>query len=103
MPSNATRNTELEYLAMLPPTLPAKTQVEILYLLGSVYYRRLGEYKQNNIVGASTLLPNADLALVTFNAQLQQVESEIKMANEERGFLRYTSLLPSEIPASINI
>ena len=103
VPRNSSRNTELEYLTMMPPREQSKTQVQILYLLGNVYYRRLGEYLTNDIFASSTLLPNSMPALDVFNAELALIEARIKETNVERGAFAYTTLLPSLIPASINI
>lgn len=88
--------SEQEYLNLLPPLEQAQMQIIILYLLGSVYYTKLGEYPKNHFTD-SQVIP----LLENFRANLTQVEAIIEERNLNRPPYKY--LLPSQIPQSINI
>ena len=85
-----------DYLKLLPPLDSAELQVQILYLLGSVYFTRLGDYG----IG---YFKDADIQnyLAQFQQQLSNIEAEINQRNKTR--TPYEFLLPSKIPQSINI
>ena len=70
--------------------------MEILYLLGSVYFTRLGDYGDNYFTD-----PVIKNHLVQFQQELSKIEEEIKQRNQTR--TPYEFLLPSKIPQSINI
>jgi arachidonate 15-lipoxygenase len=82
---------------LLPPLSQAETQLNMTYLLGSIYYTKLGEYEAGHF---------ADIRVVPvlkeFQDRLKQIELEIKARNEVRSTY-YDALLPSKIPQSINI
>ena len=95
-----------EWLATMPPMALALEQLNTLVLLGSLYYRPLGNYYSNAypypawfqdpaVTVAGGPLPN-------FQAALVGVEAEIVARNAER-MQPYTYLQPSLIPTSINI
>ncbi|MGK7904862.1 MAG: lipoxygenase family protein [Hormoscilla sp.] len=92
--------SEQEYLDLLPPLDQARQQLNLGYLLGSVYYTQLGKYGalhfHNHQVKAS---------LRDFQEQLRDIEKAIGQRNEEATYLPYAYdyLLPSKIPQSINI
>lgn len=88
--------TEQDYLNLLSPLDQAQRQYNLLGLLGSVYYNRLGEYPQ----GYFTDL-RVNPLLQGFQSNLQQVEATINERNLNRPAYEY--LLPSKIPQSINI
>ncbi len=88
--------TEADYLKLLPPLDQAQRQLNLLYLLGSVYYNRLGEYLPAHFAD-----PNVKPLLQTFQNNLKQVEDTINQRNLHRPVYEY--LLPSRIPQSINI
>lgn len=96
--------TEADWLAMLPPVDKAELHAEFLYLLGSLYYTRLGVYDGiddgvfTDPVVTETLLP-------AFQAELAQIERQIEDDNADasRRAAPYTHLLPSRIPQSINV
>lgn len=85
-----------DYLKLLPPLDIAELQMEVLYLLGSVYFTKLGDYGDNYF---------AEPAIQGFLKQFQQdllgIEAEINQRNKTR--TPYEFLLPSKIPQSINI
>ncbi|MEH1878672.1 lipoxygenase family protein [Nostoc sp.] len=88
--------TEQDYLNLLPPLDQAQRQYNLLTLLGSVYYNKLGEYQQGYFTDQK-IKP----LLEAFQSHLQQVEDTIKQRNLHRPSYEY--LLPSKIPQSINI
>jgi arachidonate 15-lipoxygenase len=88
--------TEQDYLKLFPPLEVAQRQMNLLYLLGSTYYIKLGEYPQNHFTN-----PQVQPLLQKFQQNLQQVEETINERNQNRP--AYTFLLPSKIPQSTNI
>ncbi|NES72865.1 MAG: lipoxygenase, partial [Okeania sp. SIO2D1] len=88
--------SEQDYLNLLPPLEQAQGQLNLTYLLGSVYYTKLGEYPKNHFTD-SKVKP----LLEKFQKNLNQVEATIEQRNLNRPQYRY--LLPSQIPQSINI
>ena len=87
-------------MAGLPSLSQAQNQINILYLLGSVYFTTLGDYP------AGTFPNNAQLntALQRFQAHLQTATETITLRNQSRDRLfPYEFLLPPNIPQSINI
>ncbi|MEH2462175.1 lipoxygenase family protein [Nostoc sp.] len=88
--------TEQDYLNLLPPLDQAQRQYNLLSLLGSVYYNKLGEYQQRYFTDQKV-----KPLLQAFQINLQQVEHTIKQRNLHRPTYEY--LLPSKIPQSINI
>jgi len=95
-----------EWLGSMPPLTLALEQLDVLYLLGSVYYRPLGTYLSNDFPYPAWFrdpaIIGADCALPRFQAALQEVETRILARNAERRS-PYTFLQPSLIPTSINI
>ncbi len=98
--------TEQGWADMLPPFVPSIVQISTLVLLGSVYYRKLGEYRSNTFpylpwFGDDKITrPNGPLD--RFNQALDRIEKHIAAQNETRE-TPYPYLLPSQIPPSINI
>jgi arachidonate 15-lipoxygenase len=88
--------TEQDYLNLLPPLEQAQRQYNLLYMLGSVYYNKLGEYPQGHFQDSQVIS-----RLQAFQRNLQQVEAIINQRNLNRPAYEY--LLPSRIPQSINI
>lgn len=95
-----------EWLGSMPPLTLALEQLDVLYLLGSIYYRPLGTYLSNDFPYPAWFrdpaIIGADCALPRFQAALQEVETRILARNAERRS-PYTFLQPSLIPTSINI
>ncbi|WP_138501512.1 lipoxygenase family protein [Nostoc sp. PA-18-2419] len=91
-----TQVTEQDYLNLLPPLDQAQRQLNLLSLLGSVYYNRLGDYPKGYFTN-----PQVKPLLQAFQENLQQVEDTINQRNLHRPPYKY--LLPSRIPQSINI
>jgi arachidonate 15-lipoxygenase len=88
--------TEQDYLNLLAPLDQAQRQLNLLYLLGSVYYNRLGEYPPEHFTD-----PRVSPLLQAFQEKLKQIETTIEHRNLSRPVYPY--LLPSRIPQSINI
>jgi len=88
--------SENDFLKFLPPLDIAKALVDILYLLSSVYYTKLGDYGDGYFTD-----PVIQAHLATFQQELLKIEAEINERNKTR--TPYEFLLPSKIPQSINI
>ncbi|MEH2069146.1 MAG: lipoxygenase family protein [Nostoc sp.] len=95
-PTNPHQPADL--MNMLPSLEQAQTQLKVCYLLGSVYYTRLGQYSNSYFKSK----PQISSALQTFHKQLETIEKEITQRNRTR-IMPYKFLLPSQIPQSINI
>ncbi len=87
--------TEQDYLNLLPPLEQAQRQLNVLTLLGSIYYKNLGNYSPGHFPEQVTPL------LDKFQKNLIQIEEIINDRNLHRPTYQY--LLPSRIPQSINI
>lgn len=88
--------SENEFLKFLPPLEIAQALLDILYLLSSVYYTRLGDYGNDYFTD-----PVIQNHLAEFQQELIKIEDEINERNKTR--TPYEFLLPSKIPQSINI
>ncbi|MDJ0801084.1 MAG: lipoxygenase family protein [Calothrix sp. MO_167.B12] len=88
--------SEQDYLNLLPPLEQAQRQLNLTYILGSIYYNRLGYYPDNHFQNPSVIA-----ALQKFQKNLQEAETIIHQRNQTRP--KYEYLLPSKIPQSINI
>jgi arachidonate 15-lipoxygenase len=89
--------SEQNYLDLLPPISQADNQMNMTYLLGSVYYTKLGYY-------GDSYFDNDHVKgfLNVFQEKLISIEIEITDRNNVRP-TDYNTLLPSKIPQSINI
>ncbi|WP_395790200.1 lipoxygenase family protein [Aquimonas sp.] len=96
---------EQQWLAMFPPTNLALEQLNVLYLLGSVHFRALGDYRSNHFPYLPWFEDHAIVKsggpLQRFQQSLREVQASIEARNTER--TPYPFLLPSGIPNSINI
>ncbi|WP_298772800.1 lipoxygenase family protein [uncultured Shewanella sp.] len=106
------RNDEAAWLKTLPPIVIALEQQVMLTLLGSIHYRKLGEYKDNHFPYKPWFkdkkVTEANGPLTQFQNQLLRIENDIKTAIIARQSYNpdgepYDYLLPSTIPCSINI
>jgi arachidonate 15-lipoxygenase len=88
--------TKQDWLNLLPPLDQAQQQLNLLYLLGSVYFTKLGDYEDGYFTDVKTAEP-----LQAFQTRLQEIEAIIDRRNSERPPYEY--LKPSNIPQSINI
>jgi arachidonate 15-lipoxygenase len=89
--------SEQDFLSLLPPLEQAQQQLNIGYLLGSVYYTSLGDYPNAHFDD-----PRVQPLLQNFQANLKGVEDAIQQRNLERPY-KYEYLMPSKIPQSINV
>jgi arachidonate 15-lipoxygenase len=89
-------STPQAWLDMLPPLDQAQQQLNLLYLLGSVYFTRLGYYAAEHFTDPKVAAP-----LQAFQSRLQDIEATIDQRNADRPVYHY--LKPSRIPQSINI
>ena len=102
-PTSNSGATNQDYFNLLPPVSQAQGQLNLNYLLGSIYYTSLGKYTsiKDDLV---------EIALNRFSETLADIENTIEARNAklltepERGekFV-YPHLRPSKIPQSINI
>lgn len=103
---DGTAPSEAAWTAQLPPMNLALEQLQTLWLLGSVFYRPLGDYRTNTLPYLKWFedpkVTADDGPLAAFQARLQALEEEINARNRERT-TPYTYLLPSRVPQSINI
>jgi len=104
-PDEPSNHTEEQWLEMMPPLKNGMEQLNLLYLLGSVYYRAIGDYRSNQFPYLHWFEDDAitkeDGPLDQFLKALKQVEDTINVRNTIR--ISYEFLLPSKIPNSINI
>ena len=105
-PTAAAGQTEASWSQLLPSRLAAQEQILLFHILGGVYYRPLGEYRDNAFPYLPVLLDPAIVGtggpLERFRAALAGVESTIRQRNSVRS-RPYEFLLPSRIPSSTNI
>jgi len=89
-----------DFINGLPPLDRAADQINLLYLLGSIYYTKLGDYTSSDFNSS----PRVQEALQNFQNELKDVEQKIRERNQHSDrLLAYEYLLPSQIPQSINI
>lgn len=89
-------STYQDWLDLLPPLDQAQHQLNLLTLLGSVYFTKLGDYEENHFSDARVNKP-----LQAFQQRLQEINQIIDRRNQERPVYEY--LKPAKIPQSINI
>lgn len=97
-----TAHQEDDFIKGLPPLDQAKGQIDLLYLLGSIYCTNLGNY-QNADFESNT---QVKFALIEFQKELLEAERIILERNqtvEIRKVIPYEYLCPVNIPQSINI
>ena len=82
---------------LLTPDSVTKVQIDLLALLGGVYYTQLGHYETGHFKNE-----RAKQALATFQRNLEGVGLDISEANKHRR-LAYPYLMPDQIPQSINV
>ena len=85
----------------LPPLEQALNQINLVYLLGSIYYTNLGNYSASAFTD-----PNVISALDKFQTNLKDIEQQINQRNsnsKDDRIIPYKFLLPTNIPQSINI
>lgn len=96
-PAPTSSDEQGNFMSMLPSVDRAQTQIEVVGLLGSVYYTQLGQYNKGHFKD-----PKVKSSLGQFQNRLRDVEIEISKKNSSR-LMPYKFLLPSQIPQSINI
>ncbi|MDQ0080142.1 arachidonate 15-lipoxygenase [Variovorax boronicumulans] len=105
-PTSSAGQNETSWSQMLPSRLAAQEQILLFHILGGVYYRPLGEYKDNVFPHLPVLLDPAIARqggpLERFRNALVGIEATIRQRNTTRA-RPYEHLLPSRIPSSTNI
>lgn len=89
-------STQKDWFNLLPPLDQAQSQLNLVYLLGSVYFTRLGVYEDGHFADPRVAEP-----LRHFQQSLEEAEATINLRNTTRPV--YDFLRPSLIPQSINI
>jgi arachidonate 15-lipoxygenase len=92
----ATPSETVDWLDLLPPLEQAQAQLNLTYLLGSVYFTRLGGYDTDHFSDPRVVAP-----LQAFQQRLQAIDAIIDSRNASRP--KYEYLKPVNIPQSINI
>ena len=104
-PDEPSNHTEEQWQEMMPPLKYGMEQLNLLYLLGSVHYRAIGDYRSNKFPYhhwfEDDAITKEDGPLDQFLKALKQVEDTINVRNTIR--ISYEFLLPSKVPNSINI
>jgi arachidonate 15-lipoxygenase len=106
VPADASGLNKADWVATMPPLALALDQLNTLVLLGSIHYRRLGDYRSNDFpylpwFQDPAVAGNGGL-LTRFQTELTAVEKRIVERNAAR-MRPYVYLQPSRIPTSINI
>jgi len=105
-PTGQTGHSKGEWIEYMPPMSLGLLQLSSLELLGSVYYRPLGDYCTNRFPYKSWFqdpaITDDEGPLARFQAGLRAVESRI-IARNQRRMHPYVYLQPSQIPTSTNI
>ena len=102
-PTKTSGATQADWLNQQPGPFVSMVNMYFLSILGSTYYRPLGEYRANRFPYPNTLTdPRVSGPLQRFRSHLAAVEQTIQQRNFQRT-RPYTVLLPSKIPSSTNI
>ena len=95
-PRSKQGGAESDILGLLPPLDVAELQMELGFILGSIHYTTLGQYRPGHFADPRVAAP-----LVRFQARLDQIGDVIALRNTVR--TPYEFLSRSGIPQSINI
>lgn len=105
-PTTTSGHTEADWIKSLPGLLTSIAQFYFLNLLGTMYYRPLGDYRTNIFPFPPSFgdprVADTNGPLQRFRNSLEDIESEINRRNKSRSE-PYEYLLPSNIPTSTNI
>jgi arachidonate 15-lipoxygenase len=105
-PADAAGKSQASWSQLLPSRLAAQEQILLFHILGGVYYRALGEYRDSAFPYLPVLLDPAIASpggpLDRFRSSLAGIENIIRQRNAART-RPYDYLLPSRIPSSTNI
>jgi arachidonate 15-lipoxygenase len=96
-PAPTETQPQKNFLELLPKLERTELQIQVLYLLGSVYYTKLGDYSDSYFQDG-----RVKAALEKFKGKLAEIEQTIENEDQQR-LVSYQYLLPSKIPQSINI
>ena len=97
--------SEADYFHLLPSLKHSENQMNMTYLLGSIYYTKLGHYDgdpKDRERGSYFRDSRVAQPLREFQEELRTIELAIKTRNGVRS-IHYDVLLPTKIPQSINI
>eukprot|EP00904_Undaria_pinnatifida_P004861 jgi/Undpi1/1504/HiC_scaffold_11.g04894.m1 len=111
-PADKAERTNEELLAYLPPMTVATTQVSAMTLLGSVYHTKLGDYppfyfndrKVNRALRTfQKAIETIETNLIVKNAQIVNSWKLKSKSDHVAKNFAYKTLMPDNIPQSINI
>jgi|GEM_PF-3833275 arachidonate 15-lipoxygenase len=106
LPSPTTNKDTRSFVDGLPPLSQAINQINLLYLLGSVYHTKLGYYYYpNSSYPDSPFTQSEQGVLEKFQNELHNITKTITERNAPGNgrLISYKFLLPDNIPQSINI
>lgn len=95
-PTSKSGGTEADLLNLLPPMNVAELQMELGFILGSIHYTTLGQYRPGHFTDPRVAAP-----LALFQSRLDEIGDVIDVRNTVR--TPYQFLTRSGIPQSINI
>lgn len=105
-PTSTDGLTEADWIKSLPNLLTSLAQFYFLNVLGTIYYRPLGDYRTNIFPFPPSFgdprIAETGGPLHRFRKDLAAIEAEINRRNQSRS-QPYEYLLPSNIPTSTNI
>lgn len=95
-PARSIATGSVNMFDLLPPLDQAQSQLNLVYLLGSVYFTQLGFYDDGHFTDPRVAVP-----LQAFQQRLQAINGIVDERNQNRPVYDY--LKPDKIPQSINI
>jgi arachidonate 15-lipoxygenase len=95
-PARSIAAGSIDLFDLLPPLDQAQSQLNLVYLLGSVYFTKLGFYDDGHFTD-----PRVAAHLQAFQQRLQAINGIVDQRNQNRPV--YDHLKPDKIPQSINI
>lgn len=96
VPARSIAEGSVNWFDLLPPLDQAQSQLNLVYLLGAVYFTKLGYYDRGHFTDPRVAAP-----LQAFQQRLQAINAIIDDRNKHRPVYDY--LKPDNIPQSINI
>lgn len=102
LPAPTNTQKRQSFIEGLPSLDKAQDQINTLYLLGSVYYTRLGYYSESAFPDQTKVQPALDKFHTNLNAITEEITQRNNAPDTDR-LIAYEFLLPAKIPQSINI
>jgi arachidonate 15-lipoxygenase len=96
VPARSIAEGSVNWFDLLPPLEQAQAQLNLVYLLGSVYFTKLGYYDRGHFTDPRVAAP-----IQAFQQRLQAINAIVDDRNKHRPVYDY--LKPDNIPQSVNI